>query len=296
MRTLGNYTYSDEIPDPPGGVYTTITDTGTLTRTREYTDIIAGTASDVFAGSATKTTTDYEWNAGGGTWDVYRTRQWVTQPNGDGDGWETVHTDSLIPANDDTYASSASLEGNYDTTLSNTDNKVVDEYAQAGVSTGTYTVEGFDRIDQAAYEAAVTAWFSGLLATSPEITGTGCIAEREWDAVTSTCGGTTEERDCWDRAREERVFYRWTVHDDHAGSYFKIEWDEVFIPEGGGAATLTAKSWEWTGGSKESPWSLPMVVPAGELGTVEVRNVRYICYRSNFGSKPQTHGGIQDYP
>jgi len=94
---------------------------------------------------------------------------------------------------------------------------------------------------------------------------------------------------------EKRFRYRFTVPASHAGTYYKIEWDEVFFPEGWGepggiAPTVTPKSWEWTGGDKVGDWSLEVKVPEGELGTVELRNIRFLCARTPWGEKPETMG------
>jgi hypothetical protein len=112
----------------------------------------------------------------------------------------------------------------------------------------------------------------------------------------------------------------------HEGTFFRIDWDEVFYPLGWDAViddpenpgeeipdpaapvpVLTPKSVEWTGpGDLEdatdatwlTEWSAVVRVPEGEEGTVEVRNVRYSCYRSRAGSKPQVAEsfGIEELP
>jgi len=126
---------------------------------------------------------------------------------------------------------------------------------------------------------------------------------------------------------EARIFrYRWRIPVGHEGTFFRIDWDEVFYPLGWDAMiedpenpeeeirdpeaplpVLTPKSVEWTGpGDPEdaedatwfTEWSAVVRVPEGEEGTVEVRNVRYSCYRSRAGSKPQVAEsfGIEELP
>jgi hypothetical protein len=120
--------------------------------------------------------------------------------------------------------------------------------------------------------------------------------------------------------------YRWRIPVGHEGTFFRIDWDEVFYPLGWDAViedpenpgeeipdpaapvpVLTPKSVEWTGpGDLEdatdatwlTEWSAVVRVPEGEEGTVEVRNVRYSCYRSRAGSKPQVAEsfGIEEEP
>lgn len=133
--------------------------------------------------------------------------------------------------------------------------------------------------------------------------------------------------------------YRWTVPPCHPGSYYRIEWDEVFfsdaylewlnaatMSEDGIEAfdpvsnpppdmpTITAKTWEWQGvalgdcdfsdpddytnrlnqESRKSPWQIlfPELVedPDNENrfyynGQYELRNVKILCYRSDYGQK-----------
>lgn len=110
--------------------------------------------------------------------------------------------------------------------------------------------------------------------------------------------------------------YRWTVPPEHEGSYYRIDWDEVFLPKAFldwqsnpvGAPpvlpTLTPKSWTWTGTalgpccgeetdtyedrlndpSRKSPWG--NMAPPETAGRKEIANVRVLCYRSPFGALP----------
>lgn len=88
--------------------------------------------------------------------------------------------------------------------------------------------------------------------------------------------------------------YRWEIPASWPGSYFKIEWDEVFFPADGTTPTATPKSWTWTGGSKTGAWSSEVKVSAGSVGTVEIRNVRFIGW-STTDSIPQYHADFETY-
>ena len=122
-------------------------------------------------------------------------------------------------------------------------------------------------------------------------TGAECVAEND-------CGTLTKVR------------LRWVVPSDFEGSYFKVTWDEVFFPEGyapedpespqpelvNGDETL-----EWTGpgdpevaGSWKTGWH--EIKPPAEAGEVRVVNVRFECYRSRFGAKPQVTGEAYEIP
>lgn len=89
--------------------------------------------------------------------------------------------------------------------------------------------------------------------------------------------------------------YRWRIPSSHLGSYFKLTWDVVFIPDAGApAAVLTDETWEWTGpgtGAYDDPsWrsSWYALDPPSTPGKRKVVNVRFECYRGPYGSKPQT--------
>jgi hypothetical protein len=117
--------------------------------------------------------------------------------------------------------------------------------------------------------------------------------------------------------------FRWVVPPEHGGSYFRIDWDEVFYPQSfldwqsnseplppPVIPTLTAKSWEWNGEAlgeccgdppdssedrmnnpdRRSPWGV-IEAPISQ-GRVEIANVRYICYRSPYGQKPNLLDGF----
>lgn len=68
--------------------------------------------------------------------------------------------------------------------------------------------------------------------------------------------------------------------------------------------TLTAKSFVWTGpgnandpshNSWFSPYSAVVRIPSANEGQVEICNVRFLCYESKFGGKPQVDHGYRLY-
>lgn len=161
----------------------------------------------------------------------------------------------------------------------------------------TYSISLSEPVDVSAMQIEANLRF-GRMTCYP---GAACVAMREIEFT--ECGDPLEEvEDSPVNWVETRVRYRWVVPEEHAGSYFKIEWDEIFFPAGWDSGEpgaplpeVTPKSWEWSGGDRESAWSMETAVPEGERGSVEVCNVRWICYRSPFGSKPQYSDGFPRY-
>lgn len=106
------------------------------------------------------------------------------------------------------------------------------------------------------------------------------------------CGDPLEDvEDSPQGLDEVRMRYRVIVPEYHPGSFYRVEWDEVFFPEGwdeegGTAPTMTPKVWEWTGGDRQSPWSSEVSVPSGGRGYVEVCNVRVKCYNAPWEVPP----------
>jgi hypothetical protein len=160
------------------------------------------------------------------------------------------------------------------------------------------------------------------------------LPEESWESeyTSSYCDAIVNLGDeCLDAPEVTRFRYRWKVPPCHAGSYYKIMWDEVFFPKeyldwyddaqtsaNGIEAfdpnanpppvlpTITPKEWEWTDAalgecdeldpennfefreqieSRISPWSESVF--ALSEGTIELSNARVICYRSEYGTKPQ---------
>ena len=96
----------------------------------------------------------------------------------------------------------------------------------------------------------------------------------------------------------EFVRYRWKIPADFTGTYFKISWDILFEPAVG-ESSLEAEgvTWVWTGpGNPEdetdeswfSDWN-ELSMPSAP-GKKRVVNIRFECYRSPYGNKPQVTG------
>ena len=114
--------------------------------------------------------------------------------------------------------------------------------------------------------------------------------------------------ECYASANEFRPItkaqYRWVIpktwsiytSDPFTGTYFKICWDIAFQPPEGDPSIISEDEvWEWTGpGDPEnddswiSPWFNLDAPP--EDGMSFVANIRFECYRSKFGTKPQVMG------
>lgn len=159
--------------------------------------------------------------------------------------------------------------------------------------------------------------------STPE--GNGCIAS--YVTTWPTIGDIGEWPDCPDGPPSASATttltksrYRWKIPASWTGTYFKITWDIVFFPDGWDATIddpdyvppdplpdppppipqipdpdATPPSfisedltYEWTGGDRTSGW-YEIDVPTEE-GESKVMNVRFLCYRSPYGSKPQTTG------
>ena len=111
-----------------------------------------------------------------------------------------------------------------------------------------------------------------------------------WDTTTTT----------WSRTWSDPMGFsiRWTVPEEHQGSWFLVVWDEMFTPEDEGAAVvLTERSAEWTApADKVLPWQDPAPRPDAAIGCLEPANARFRCYRSPAGGKPQLFDGLPTYP
>lgn len=145
-------------------------------------------------------------------------------------------------------------------------------------------------------------------------TGENCTAGFIVHADTSLCATISPPQPV-DITRTH-VDFRWTVPPEHEGSYYRIDWDEVFFPKAfldwqnnpAGPPpvlpTLTPKSWEWTGTAlgpccgeetdtyedrladetRKSPWGV--MPPPDEAGEKQICNVRVLCYRSAYTKLP----------
>jgi hypothetical protein len=145
-----------------------------------------------------------------------------------------------------------------------------------------------DKADYATFKSAARAWLYG----HQEI-----IEDPDADCDNNAGCAATEGVTCipWPKVARTIFDYRWMVPDSHLGSYYRIEWDEVFYPTSG-AQVVTNKAWEWSGATGGPPpdthrwsdWALTVSVPENNTGTVEIRNVKVKCYRdSGYGEKFQ---------
>jgi hypothetical protein len=130
----------------------------------------------------------------------------------------------------------------------------------------------------------------------------GRLGELEWNSSSGVLASTAITIDSsLNRIISKKIGrYRFKIDSTHTGSVFHLEWDEVTFPESG-EPSLSPKSFDWSGpGNKEDPdddsWFTPWSadVEAEKDETVEIRNLRFTCYSSPYGSKPQFTG--ETYP
>lgn len=102
-------------------------------------------------------------------------------------------------------------------------------------------------------------------------------------------------------ASVRKVRFRWVIPESWAGSYFKISWNILTEPDGWDdeeaetppERTLSEdQTWVWSGpGDPENDDSWKSgwyeIEPPDVPGTQRVVNIRYECYRSPYGNKPQ---------
>lgn len=184
-------------------------------------------------------------------------------------------------------------------------------YTAPGTFTKTVTITGGGTTETTTW----TVVFSGDIED--------VIGDMAWADYTDYLGTLCNAvRDCTEITK---VRYRWVVPESHSGSYFLITWDVVFFPEGHDATINDPdatppdplpegvteeewwadhqvpdpdapnpsvieddKTWEWTGGTRTSSW-YEIAAPSSQ-GETRIVNVRFICYRSPYGQKPQTTG------
>lgn len=90
--------------------------------------------------------------------------------------------------------------------------------------------------------------------------------------------------------------YRWAVPAEHEGTWFRVTWDTLFIPdEEGGLLAYAAQeqTWEWNGEEQRQTDWYTLLNLLGE-GIVALRNIRFECYRGPYGGKPQVLGELAD--
>ena len=103
--------------------------------------------------------------------------------------------------------------------------------------------------------------------------------------------------------------YRWKIPSGFTGSTFKITWDEVFFPEGydpddpnspqpSPVARDLTTTWSGPGTpDDEASWLASgwrAVNPPDQPGETRVVNIRFECYTSPYGKKPQVTGEAVD--
>jgi hypothetical protein len=154
------------------------------------------------------------------------------------------------------------------------------EDSRVSTLTDPVTPEGLIAL-AAADAAAQTSWSPGSCYYSvvldwPEI---GEVGGGTWPA----CGNSLIDFYAGATADVTIFRYRVKVPEAHAGTWFLIEWDEVWFPAGG-TPEVTAREFEWTGGDRESEWFAPDPPAYGGSGELRLCNVRYACYRAPWGT------------
>ncbi len=185
----------------------------------------------------------------------------------------------------------------------------------------TYTdpVTAADMEAEAALALAAEDWVDIDTCTAEREITRGICTPEDPDPEDEEVPGPEPVDACVQGASERWLRYKWCIPATHHGSFYRIEWDEVFFPLGWDdeedpeppVPVVTPKSWEWegpAGGANEveeveendtdarcSPWSLTVKVPADGEGIVEIRNVRVLCYRSAYGQKFQLYESFGVY-
>lgn len=247
----------------------------------------------------------------GTSWGTILSRNDIVVSQNGGYSWTyTYHEDDTYTDSDsgspEGSVAGSTLDAYANGTASGTTYDAVDEmyYSYSGVysSTVTYSepVGISSMLEQADEQLAEAEWADG-----------DCTAERS--VVRSSCGDPpVEVAECIEGLDEARLRYMWVIPQTHGGSYFKLNWDEVFFPEGwddpenepdNPDPIVTAKTWEWEGpgdpGDEESwqsPWSSEVKVPDGERGEVTLNNVKFTCYHGAvYGVKPQEHSKFTEF-
>jgi len=183
-----------------------------------------------------------------------------------------------------------------------------------------HEVSGFGRTLVVQFQDAHTTESAFAAITTPEPTESDWSGNSYQAVVASFAVGRADEANADMRvtgAAHTIGRYRWRVPYSHTGPKFKFWWDEGFFPkewiawDAAGRSgtepekpTLTPKSFEWEGpGSADDPnhpsWFTPysntVKVPSATEGHTEICNVRFICYESVFGTKPQIDHGFRIY-
>ena len=187
---------------------------------------------------------------------------------------------------------------------SNSTQLVTTHYSYDCVNPTFYTVNTPQRIWDGVAETP-----DSYTATTHTITGIGCLppptnedwsgsatetlsvewttAELETDVTNAipSYGPFLSEVYCsngyYDKSTDEititkrKMQYKWVLPSLTGYSCYRITWDEVFTPKGGGSTTITSKNYTWNGYDAETP-IYEIDVPALE-GTTAVDNIIYSC-------------------
>ncbi len=157
-----------------------------------------------------------------------------------------------------------------------------------------------------ARSSAYSAMLGELDFTDPQFSkGNGCQAHRvhqvPWHGV-----GTYLSFAC---LLVQFVRYRWKIPSHFTGTYFKITWDEVFFPpdydpqspDGPQPSPISrdlTATWEGPGDPDDpqswvaADWRA--MNPPDQPGETRVVNIRFECYNSPYGNKPQVTGEAVD--
>jgi hypothetical protein len=228
----------------------------------------------------------------------------VTSGNGVNCPGTETFTDNLD--SDNNFSNPVDFCPNTDVTVDNSFT-----YASFGVFTKTELDETTDPDTSTTYSAVYTELTVEDVKTEldekefpDDADGTSCEAAMEGNPL---CEGSV--------TGATKVRYRWAIPNDFEGSYFKITWDILTEPEGWDNTIPDPENpegpeipdpaapnrsyqedltWEWAGPGTADPdsWKstwFQMDAPS-EVGVRRVVNIRYECYRSPYGSKPELTG------
>jgi len=147
----------------------------------------------------------------------------------------------------------------------------------------TWTIELKDEWTKSTLESDATTY----LATLPWAETTSVkTATRTVTHPDTSAGASCTDEDHIDTWEETIMQFRPEVASGHAGDIFEFDWDWAKTVDGN--VTLTPASWDWASpADKVAPWSDTQKLPAFEYGTLEVANLKYLCYHGPYGSLPE---------
>ena len=168
------------------------------------------------------------------------------------------------------------------------------QHSEVSTSTPPDTIAYTD-VGYAAMVAAMAAKLAPWLSfTDPEnatCLGTDCRSSK---ALTSEEDAKTANIDL----DLQTARYRWRIPATWPGSYFKITWQALTVPDAGAPTLGEDQTWTWAGpgdpeDAEHESWFSPWyeLAPPDVPGTRRVVNIRYECYRSaRTGTCPQITG------